>query len=726
MENKKIKMTPAPVAILALLALGGSAYYANALTNESSGDDMVVSQHFAPNDLNEGGAEDIGSLPLPEAKKRLNYLIAQTGDFINTINAMQRLTLKIAPVETGISGQSAEALQYEPVFVPFTTAEIARELAAIKDKPIHFYQEIYSNGSIIKLLTEPLDGIWKRAQTPEDNQVQHYAINRVYFRDGTEQTFAEAGDKTGQDNAAGSLALDQMKLSVNKPADNLTVAVAYSSYPRAKKIVLDKDHPKVAFDHGESYQLTAIQGKSASLIIAAPKDASYVVQGYAAPTDKPLRNVGNNSSSLPSEQDRANLNGYYQELLAIERDFSQFKTSGSIQDRLLAFAKSLPVKPDAVKNVRAEYDFEAMPQRIEITVLDPLETHSTELVMTNRTPPQDRYIAYDAKTEAAGFIDKNGKWLIKPTFIGADYTEAKGVYRMVVQHKPLAEDMSESIVKYYYFAPGTNRLTPFTFDIIETKINDDLLLVERETNGPYGVYDLKQHKFTVPMNFVNPKISGDVLVARVGDKTYESADTYGAYTLSGQQLLPPKYNMVELKDNYLYATAPKTEIRDVFDLKGKKINPPQTSAIGTYVDDQPLLVIHTGSKKYAFIDPQGNVLPFVLPYEQVEPFSNGMAVVNKEGKYGAIDLSGKLSIPVEYESIAPFQKNLAAAQPADFDGLVLIDRNNTQVKKLGHYSQYQAGANSNDARYTVFDPQKEGYTLVYDADGKVVDSFKNQ
>lgn len=726
MNTIKTKKKVLAIVILAAAALGGVSYYA--LSKDNTAGPETGAYQFSPEEMNEGTADDIAGLSLAEAKKRINYLITETQDFINTIEMIQNLKLKIVPAAAGSGNPAAQELHYEPPFIPFTSEDIGQALAGIKARPVGFYQALYSRDSTVRLLTDSLDGIWKRAQTPDDNQVEQYRIDRVYFRDGTEEAFSAVAGKGAQANGDHNAyaTSDHINLSVNKPLDKIKVTIRYQSYPHYKKVVLDKDHPKVAFDGGEFYQLTAIAGHSASLILARPKDASYLVQGMSVTPGKPLRNSGHSASSRPSEQDYVNVKKYERELLDIKRDFSQFKHSQQVQDRLAAFAKGLPIEKSHLKNERAEYDFEDVPQSIVIYVLDPLREDTVEWDMTNVTPVQERYIAYDRATDKAGFVDKNGRWLIKPTFINADYTELEGVYRIVVKQKPTAQDSSETIVKYYYFVPGTLSFKPFPFDNIEKKINDHLLLVEREINGPYGIYDIKQQKFTVPMKFVDPSITGDILIARVGDKTYESKPTYGAYTLAGGQILPPKYDQMRQDGNFIYATSADKRSQDVFDLTGQKLNPKGYNVIDAFAGQQPLLVQNANSKKYGFINQRGSLLPIDLPYDEVQPFSNGMAVVGKEGKSGAIDLAGALRVPVEYESIAPYQKNLAAARPIDFDGLVLIDKNNTQVKKLGAYTQFTAGANGNDAKYHIIDPQDENKVIVYDADGNILETFNNQ
>lgn len=51
---------------------------------------------------------------------------------------------------------------------------------------------------------------------------------------------------------------------------------------------------------------------------------------------------------------------------------------------------------------------------------------------------------------------------------------------------------------------------------------------------------------------------------------------------------------------------------------------------------------------------------------------------------------------------------------------MLISQNNQQVKKLGSYTSLKVRDNGNEARYYVEDPSNPDESLVYDADGNLV------
>ncbi|QJI28470.1 WG repeat-containing protein [Pseudomonas sp. ADAK18] len=710
-------------SLIVIAVIGGSAYY---LMERREDNGLLTGVEYSEEQLNEGSVEDLKALSLPEAKKRLNYLVLDVRDSINRIAMIEGMRLEVSSTKaTPADPQEKKELQYEQPFVPFPTQDLQAALVSLKQTPAQFQQLFFDNQSGLKLAVEPIRDVLKRGALPGLQAEERYQVQTVYFRDGTQQPFAEIAVK---DSSVDEQEQDTTKaeLTLNKPVERISVALTYQSYPGFKKVVLDKAHPKVTADGGEVYQLTALADASASLLLATPKGKTYVIQGLTA-DGKPLFSGGNSSNSSPTTGQKANLRKYYDELLRMEDNFSSFKSAAAVQDHLEQFAKNLPSTDNDLNNIQAHYRFEDTPESIVIYLLDPAQPQTLTLDMNNSVAAQERYIAYDNKTEKNGFIDKNGIWVVKPRFERVDYSQVPGIYNMVVGEKPLGDGDDDGwrqlITKYFMFTPGTNTLKQLPFDIIEQQINDDLIVVEQITNGPYGVFDIKKQQIVVPMKYVNPEVVGSLFIARPGTKTYQTEAYYGIWSLSGKELLPPRYRSISAKDGFIYTTATDKDQHDVYDLALKKITPPGFTALGVFADDQPLLIQDRKTRKFAFIDTQGKTLPISLPYDQVESFSNGMAVIRKDERYGAIDLTGKVRVPPTYEAINFFQKSLAAVEMEGFDGLVLIDKDNTLVKKLGHRLYSEIKANSNDAMYQVWDAKEENRINVFDADGKQTNSY---
>ncbi|MCW1244137.1 WG repeat-containing protein [Pseudomonas sp. SAICEU22] len=698
---------------VALLVVGCASYY---LFRHGG---APVDEGFGAQELNEGGIEDIGALVPPEVEKRLNYLIQDTGETLRSLERVSeaQLSLTVETTETG----DEQPLQYESLFVPFTSAQLKAALASIQD--LRFTQRLYADGSEVRLDTGSLEPLWKRAATPDEPTAEQYLPQRLRFRDGSEQAFADlkAPPRVESDDMIASH--DAFALPVNKPLASVGLTVAYRSYPAFRKVMLDKDHPKVTLDDGQAFQLTALGDGSASVRLNTPKLSTFVLQGLDD-AGRALYSKGNNSWAFPSDGDIAALHDYYNALKQAKDDLKQFKTAQAVQQQLERLGEALAAQAGPFKNTEVDYQFEATPQRIVIHVLDPMEDNTIAFTQVdNVLAAQARYIALDRNAERYGFIDQAGQWLIKPRWVQIQDSLMADAYTLFSEEKSSDPESDGRALRsqFAYFPAGGNKLVDLPFEYITEALSNGLLLVERETNGPYGLYDARNHRFVLPMKFVNPTVTDNVFIARLGTRTDLMEGLYGAYSLDGKIILPTQFSGIEHSNGLLYASSADRSRQDVFDLAGRRINPQGYNVIGRFVGEQPLLVQDTKSSKFAFIDRQGERLAIKLPYDEVEPFSNGMAVVGRDGSYGAIDLAGTLRVPLDYSRINAFQTRYAAATRAgDGSGLVLISQDNKLFKELGSYTSMKVSENSNDARYYVRDRNNDDEYLAYDADGNLV------
>ena len=117
--------------------------------------------------------------------------------------------------------------------------------------------------------------------------------------------------------------------------------------------------------------------------------------------------------------------------------------------------------------------------------------------------------------------------------------------------------------------------------------------------------------------------------------------------------------------------------------------------------------------KYGFIDTKGKVV--IEPkYEWASSFSDGLAIVSTEGLYGAIDKQGKTVIPFEYESLGDFQDGFAAAarppkDPEDYESKYgLINKQNEVVIPF----MYEGMGNLSESLIAVKKDSKWGYVDI--------------
>jgi hypothetical protein len=91
-------------------------------------------------------------------------------------------------------------------------------------------------------------------------------------------------------------------------------------------------------------------------------------------------------------------------------------------------------------------------------------------------------------------------------------------------------------------------------------------------------------------------------------------------------------------------------------------------------DDREDSAVVANHGRYGVIDRSGKVL-VPLEYDFAWPFDNGMAVVYRGGKFGAVDRSGRLAVPLEYDLLYGFGKAGTASAVKDGKWGV-VDRTN--------------------------------------------------
>lgn len=543
------------ILVATVLAACGAAY---SLSSELT---TVERQAFDAQDLNQGELSSIGTLPMPEVKKRLNYLISESSDALEAFDQLKSLRLELTSESAGPS-----ELQFEELFVPFPTAQLKAALASIQD--LQFAQPLFDKGSLVRIDSSSLDALWKRAAMGDQPVDPRERLEHLRFRDGSQQAFVDV-------QAAADPDADQAvaELTVNKPLDSVGLTISYSSYPAFKTVVLDKEHPEVSLNDGQRFQLTALGDGNAALRLSTLKMSTFVVQGLTD-TGRALQKTNSSSNAFPSDTEIQALRSFHKSLLQTKADLRQFATSLAVQQHLERLAESLHSNAEPMKATEARFGFAATPQRIVIHVLDPLERNSFAAKASNVLPAQPRYIARDVDSELYGFIDQSGQWVVKPQFHSIREGPVAGSYAMrTLAAATASSEMRRIDERLAYFPAGSHKISYLPFEYVSKTLKDGLLLVQRESNGPYGLYDFKNHRFTLPMKFVNPTVTDNLFIARIGEKTYTTDGYYGAYTLAGKQILAPQFFEIKREGDFLHTQSIDRSRHDVFDLKGQPIKP---------------------------------------------------------------------------------------------------------------------------------------------------------
>lgn len=155
----------------------------------------------------------------------------------------------------------------------------------------------------------------------------------------------------------------------------------------------------------------------------------------------------------------------------------------------------------------------------------------------------------------------------------------------------------------------------------------------------YGYIDKTNH-IALPANYeyAYPFQEGVAIV-----KNY---DRFGLIDRNGKEVFPIKYaELTPMHEGTFLAVDPQTELAALFNRKFKKLTPfVYEKAIGY---NEEIYVMERYGRK-VFLRNNGKEIG--ERYDNVSGFFNGFSWVEINGKYGVINRSGKIVIPIEYEN----------------------------------------------------------------------------
>ena len=249
----------------------------------------------------------------------------------------------------------------------------------------------------------------------------------------------------------------------------------------------------------------------------------------------------------------------------------------------------------------------------------------------------------------AGYIDRNGKVVIEPTFPDFDYQDE------YFENGRLQTDSGST--SYHLLKGG---MLTYSHLSRVAAFHEGLAAAVPKDSNLYGFIDATG-RFVIEARFSGPlaKFSGGL--ARIQDK-----DLYGYINRNGDFIIPPKF--VDAGDF--------SEARAVVSTSG----PCSTWLNGGY--ELPILMGrgHSGNSpkcSYEYLDESGHIFTNGQ-YEHARPFREGLAVVKQRGSFGFIDKQGDWAIEPRFNAAGSFSEGLASVQ--DKNGLWgFIDRNGSWV-----------------------------------------------
>lgn len=243
-----------------------------------------------------------------------------------------------------------------------------------------------------------------------------------------------------------------------------------------------------------------------------------------------------------------------------------------------------------------------------------------------------------------GLIDKKSNDILPPIFSRLDYIE-KGVYKF--------------------------------------KINDLYGLVN--SNGDI----ILPNKYNGIGKFENDMACVQIIVPH--DNRCDNKKRYGYVDFQGNEVLSPSYEFIGKRNNN-FSVVMKNNLWGLFGIESRQINIiPNAAFLGQCMEN--LCVINIGgefdlnTKKvegglWGYISPEGQMKIEPI-YEKAFGFSEGLAAVKLNGKWGFIDKNGSIIIPYEYDEFKSSLKEGEAKLVKD--GITYVfDKDG---KQKGTYSQ---------------------------------------
>jgi hypothetical protein len=247
-----------------------------------------------------------------------------------------------------------------------------------------------------------------------------------------------------------------------------------------------------------------------------------------------------------------------------------------------------------------------------------------------------KYTYVGSFSNGIAFVIRSGKW-------GAINKEGAEIIPCEYQHIDAHADWPSLITvvsdgKYGLYNVGGKRLVPCIYNAVHYE--KDFVELNSKGEGRYIVlpdHSLKPYTYR-KYNYDNSSSFDDDDI----NETFFNPDFQNRGMSFSEGLLAVKWND---KCGYIN-TQFEPAIPNVYDAA-------RAFSCGlAYVEQE---------EKQFFIDRKGVFVFACDSYEVVSPFKEGISVVRKDGKYGAIDTTGTLIIPCIYDYLRNFSQGLAAA-----------------------------------------------------------------
>ncbi len=249
-----------------------------------------------------------------------------------------------------------------------------------------------------------------------------------------------------------------------------------------------------------------------------------------------------------------------------------------------------------------------------------------------------------------GLMDQNGNMILK-----AKYEEIKGYSNglAAVRHKGNYGFVSEK--GYMVIDAMYDDATGFT--------PDGVAAVQKL--GRWGFID-RYGKLFIDYVYADatPFKNGYAIVRKRFDKTVGMIDKNNRFVIKNDTYI----NLVYPQEGMIAARIRGTGKWGFLDMQGNTIVPHDYKLVYSFSEE---LAFVKKDNKFGAIDKNGNmVIDAIYSDVKKEGFSGGMAAVKSQGKWGFIDKTGEIIIPFEYDDCSSFSEGSAAVAQGGYWGYI--------------------------------------------------------
>lgn len=545
----------------------------------------------------------------------------------------------------------------------------------------------------------------------DDKNMPIAKVNTIFYGDQTKVKDTSSFQK----NSYRSLAT---QIPSSKYMDSIDVQVSYT-YPIIREIILEQKGGETELSNG-SLVVANISGNTVSLQYPNSIHEKIVAVEAMHESENYLVSSGSSGSTRPTEEMISYLK-CFNSTLKTAIDKIENKEIGSNEVLRGFLLQNITETPENDQLRLQRFQFSGTINKVKVYIQTGISEEISKSLILKKSahdlkPTNGYYLAIDKGTQKEGLVDETGAWAIRPEYenlrIMNEYYYA-GLY-------------NDNYNQLYWLNTKATALERVSYVLDETKIySDNLVNIEKKTNGPEGIINAKTGRMVIPMKYDYIRPQEGLFITDLNNKE-------GLYDKNGRRILPEIFNNISVKDDMIYVSKEidnSFDEKDIYSVKGISIKKGQWNNYDEFFGKDDLVLVKNNYKKdnvhsydyIGFINKKGKMIINVKEYEQVKPFSNGLAAVKdkKSKSWGYIDTTGKVVIPLLYNEAQAFQERYGYV--VKNKQALLIDRNNKVFKKLPDtYSSASLPLDSNEAVYHLYNGE------TYDADGNLVEDEKSK